>query len=291
MVSPQPQLPEYPPEGEERTHLETVTKSNAQSNRRKLWPCFENDNWCPPSTSIPNFNKGTLHSCSDKICRWNCLGMQGSLLMAMLDSPLYMTTLTVGRKFSKIICQRALCCRANGFGTSKEAKVEDSSKGNHTRFRLNHPVLMETSVYMDESGTHDMAGIRHVGQDATFDSNLCWVWWPGKTSNFGYAADCLESGLKINYHHSNVGSNMEHRDVSSSIPSTFSECSTYAMFHSIMAISHGSSTVETKMSLSLKDILQRKRNLSFDYESAKDELFRHRVFFQWCRRGCCSRNP
>ena len=62
--------------------------------------------------------------------------------MTMLEEPLYMTTLTVGRKFSRAICQRAVCCRAEGFST----------KDSKSRYRLNHPVLMETNVYMDEAG-------------------------------------------------------------------------------------------------------------------------------------------
>ena len=62
--------------------------------------------------------------------------------MALLDEPVYMSTLTVGRKFSRAICQRAVCCRAGGFKTSIETK----------KYRLNHPVLMETNVYMDEAG-------------------------------------------------------------------------------------------------------------------------------------------
>ena len=123
------------PSKEEDTHKPSQKK-------QKLWPCRTNDNWCPPSCSITNFNKGTIHSCSDKLCRWNCLGLQGSLLMPILDKPLYMTTLTVGRKFSRAICQRAVCCRADGF----------RSGGSEGMFHLNHPTLMETNVYMDESG-------------------------------------------------------------------------------------------------------------------------------------------
>jgi hypothetical protein len=108
--------------------------------KAKQWPYRQDDSWCPPSCSITNYNKGSIHSCSDKICRWNCLGLQGSLLMSLLEEPLYMTTLTVGRKFSKATCQRAVCCRAEGFKTSE------------SKYRLNHPVLMETNVYMDETG-------------------------------------------------------------------------------------------------------------------------------------------
>ena len=127
---------------EEDTHKPSQKKP-------KLWPCRTNDDWCPPSCSITNFNKGTIHSCSDKLCRWNCLGMQGSLLMPMLDKPLYMTTLTVGRKFSRAICQRAVCCRADGFRSDSS---DNGTAGSEGTFHLNHPTLMETNVYMDESG-------------------------------------------------------------------------------------------------------------------------------------------
>ncbi|KAL7525962.1 hypothetical protein ACHAXR_001240, partial [Thalassiosira sp. AJA248-18] len=98
-----------------------------EKKRRKPWPCREDDSWCPPSCSITNYNKGTVHSCSDKICRWNCLGLQGSLLSSILDGPLYMTSLTVGRKFSRAICQRAVCCRADGFGLLTKKKSCDDS--------------------------------------------------------------------------------------------------------------------------------------------------------------------
>ena len=131
---------------------------HSKKQSKKSWPCTENDMWCPPSCSITNYNKGTIHSCSDKLCRWNCLGLQGSLLMPMLEAPLYMATLTVGRKFSRAICQRAVCCRAEGFwsrigGTNvKELDENESSVETHREFRLNHPALMETCVYMDESG-------------------------------------------------------------------------------------------------------------------------------------------
>ena len=114
-------------------------RESRQAKRRKAWPCRESDDWCPPSCSIVNFGMGTIHSCSDKLARWNCLGLQGSLLMTLIEEPMYMTTLTIGRKFSRATCQRAVCCRAEGYDAGD-------------KFAVNHPVLMETNVYMDESG-------------------------------------------------------------------------------------------------------------------------------------------
>ena len=142
-----------------QTSEKDVENPERQTKRRKKkpWPCRENDTWCPSSCSITNFDSGSIHSCSDKLCRWNCLGMQGSLLMSVLEDPLYMTTLTVGRKFSRAICQRAVCCRAEGFGLGKSGRKSksDDNAGPESlgKYEVNHPALMETNVYMDESGT------------------------------------------------------------------------------------------------------------------------------------------
>lgn len=57
---------------------------------------------------------GCVMSCSDKIAKWNALGLQGSLLSACFE-PLYLSTITVGRKFSQVHGERALCCRVSGF--------------------------------------------------------------------------------------------------------------------------------------------------------------------------------
>jgi hypothetical protein len=84
--------------------------------------------------------------------------------MSVLDSPLYMSTLTVGRKFTEAICRRAVCCRAEGFGVRRRGRRGDGSNVNDDayndddaaddlwRYKLNHPTLMETNVYMDETG-------------------------------------------------------------------------------------------------------------------------------------------
>lgn len=72
--------------------------------------------------------------------------------MSVLEAPLYMTTLTVGRKFSRAICQRAVCCRAEGFRSRREGESDNDGVDCDGQFRVNHPVLMETSIYLDETG-------------------------------------------------------------------------------------------------------------------------------------------
>jgi hypothetical protein len=251
---------------EEKCDQEEIDQQPKRKKTKK-WPYREDDSWCPPSCSIPNYNKGTIHSCSDKLCRWNCVGLQGSFLMPLLEAPMYMTTLTIGRKFSRAICQRAVCCRAEGFGNGS----------NNDKYKLNHPALMETNVYMDESGTHQMEGIKRIGEDASFDSTLCWVWWPGKGSN---DADCIDGRTGL------VTTSCGGETVQKTL---YSDVSTYALLKinlEILRLCGVPAAVSlTDEKLSLPALRMLKRRLSASYESAKDTfLLRHRVFRDWCCR-------
>jgi hypothetical protein len=71
----------------------------------------------PSGTAYPRSGLGTLMTCSDKIARWSLLGVQGTLLSSLLAAggPLYLSSITVGRKFSQVHCERALCCRLQGY--------------------------------------------------------------------------------------------------------------------------------------------------------------------------------
>ncbi|KAI2496852.1 Adenosine-deaminase (editase) domain [Fragilaria crotonensis] len=55
----------------------------------KSWPANNSDDWCPPGTTIVWSNQGSLHTCSDKICRWNYLGLQGLSVLIDRSTPLH----------------------------------------------------------------------------------------------------------------------------------------------------------------------------------------------------------
>lgn len=65
---------------------------------------------CPPGTATTDSGHGFLMTCSDKIAKWNALGLQGSLLSNFFE-PIYLESITVGRKYGQRYCERALCCR------------------------------------------------------------------------------------------------------------------------------------------------------------------------------------
>ena len=113
-------------------------------------------------------------SCSDKIARWQCLGLQGTLLMQFLHHPVYLQSCTFGRKFNRQRCERALCCRLQDFrpdrcpelvrptaatgvsemgrgpsGAAAATTVLDSACPTGFGFRVHHAAMLGTSVMLD----------------------------------------------------------------------------------------------------------------------------------------------
>ncbi|XP_039944032.1 double-stranded RNA-specific adenosine deaminase isoform X1 [Hirundo rustica] len=78
-------------------------------------------------------------SCSDKILRWNVLGLQGALLSHFLE-PVYLHSVTLGYLYSQGHLARAICCRVDRDGSTLREKLQ-------APYHINHPEVGRVSVY------------------------------------------------------------------------------------------------------------------------------------------------
>ncbi|XP_035751953.1 double-stranded RNA-specific adenosine deaminase, partial [Egretta garzetta] len=78
-------------------------------------------------------------SCSDKILRWNVLGLQGALLSHFLE-PVYLSSVTLGYLYSQGHLTRAICCRLARDGSVLQEKLQ-------APYHINHPEVGRVSVY------------------------------------------------------------------------------------------------------------------------------------------------
>ncbi|XP_034261445.2 double-stranded RNA-specific adenosine deaminase isoform X2 [Pantherophis guttatus] len=78
-------------------------------------------------------------SCSDKILRWNVLGLQGALLSHFIH-PVYLRSVTLGYLYSQGHLTRAICCRMSRDGNPLGTRLP-------TPYLVNHPEVGRVSVY------------------------------------------------------------------------------------------------------------------------------------------------
>ncbi|NXC89731.1 DSRAD deaminase, partial [Cercotrichas coryphoeus] len=78
-------------------------------------------------------------SCSDKMLRWNVLGLQGALLSHFLE-PVYLHSVTLGYLYSQGHLTRAICCRMERDGSTLKEKLQ-------APYHINHPEVGRVSVY------------------------------------------------------------------------------------------------------------------------------------------------
>ncbi|XP_032090172.1 double-stranded RNA-specific adenosine deaminase [Thamnophis elegans] len=78
-------------------------------------------------------------SCSDKILRWNVLGLQGALLSHFIH-PVYLRSVTLGYLYSQGHLTRAICCRMSRDGSTFASRLP-------APYLVNHPEVGRVSVY------------------------------------------------------------------------------------------------------------------------------------------------
>ncbi|NWV70712.1 DSRAD deaminase, partial [Malurus elegans] len=130
MGQPQHQpLFENPKQGKLRTKVE---------NGEGTIP-VESSDIVPTWDGIQHGERLRTMSCSDKILRWNILGLQGALLSHFLE-PVYLHSVTLGYLYSQGHLTRAICCRMERDGNTLKEKLQ-------APYHINHPEVGRVSVY------------------------------------------------------------------------------------------------------------------------------------------------
>ena len=110
---------------------------------------------------------GVTLSCSDKISRWQALGIQGAMLSHLVPRPLAFSTVVVGRKFNPDRLRLGTCCALRGFASSAAAlRVHPPA----------HCAALGTTVKLEGSaGAGERIERRERADAGDSDESLSWA--------------------------------------------------------------------------------------------------------------------
>ena len=222
---------------EERTHLPTM-QGKSQGILRTKMEGGEGTIPIGPDTTRPTWDGilqgGRLRtmSCSDKVGRWNVIGLQGSLLSLFIH-PVYMSSLTLGSLHHHGHLSRAVCCR---FADLKEKLPAG--------FTVNHPSLGRVQ------GGDEMK--RHTEKTSNFSLNWSIGDDRGELINGGEGCPVLHK--------------------SKAIPSRVAKISLYSDFIKLSKVSNRFDLLTTKSYRETKELagpFQKAKEVLYEYCRSK----------------------